>query len=104
MKIVKVIYTAKAEYSEQNQRNIKNVMKDLGKLGHPGIFYHVCLGADEKTFTHTAFFESDEIEKVLFNLSSFQTFQEQLKVSVPEVPPKSEKLTLVGSSNPIFNL
>jgi hypothetical protein len=103
MKIVRVTYTAKAEYVEQNQSNIQTVMSDLQKTGHPGIFYHACLGADGKTFTHTAFFEVDEYEKVLFALSSFQSFQQQLKASGPEVPPKQELLTLVASSTPIFN-
>ena len=44
MKIVKVTYTAKAEYAEENQNNIKNVMADLRKLNDPGLNYHVCLG------------------------------------------------------------
>ncbi|HWZ03365.1 MAG TPA: hypothetical protein VNX40_07100 [Mucilaginibacter sp.] len=103
MKIVRVTYTAKAEYAEQNQLNIQTVMSDLQKICHPGIFYHACLGADGKTFTHTAFFDEEEHEKVLFALSSFQSFQQQLKASGPEMPPKQELLTLVGSSTPIFN-
>jgi hypothetical protein len=103
MKIVKVTYTAKAEYAEQNQLNIKNVMNDLQKLNHSGIFYHVCLSSDGKTFIHTAFFEPDQSEQVLFDLASFKSFQEQLKASVPEVPPKQDLLTLVGSSKNIFN-
>jgi hypothetical protein len=56
MKIVKVTYTAKAEYAEHNQKNIKNVMADLEKLHHPGINYNSCLSAGGKTFIHTAFF------------------------------------------------
>jgi hypothetical protein len=103
MKIVKVIYTAKAEFSEKNQQNIQNVMSELRRINHPGIFYHVCLGADGKTFTHTAFFESDECEKILLDLPLFKTFTEQLKASVPEVPPAQERPALVGSSRPIFN-
>jgi hypothetical protein len=103
MKIVKVTYTAKAEYAEQNQKNIKNVMTDLQKLHHPGIDYKVCLSADGKTFIHTAFFSTDEDEKTLLGLPSFKYFQEQLKASGPEVPPKQELLTLVGSSKDIFN-
>ena len=55
MKIVRVTYTSKADYAAQNQDNIKKVMADLRQLDHPGIFYHVCMGADGKTFTHTAF-------------------------------------------------
>jgi len=102
MKIVKVTYTSKADYAGQNQDNIKKVMTDLRRLDHPGIFYHVCLGADGKTFTHTAFFEQDEYQQMLFDLVSFQTFQRELKASGPEVPPAQEFLTLVGSSKPIF--
>ena len=103
MKIVKVTYTTKAEYSEQNQQNIKQVMTDLQTLNHPGISYNTCIQADGKTFIHTAFFKSEEDQKVLFDLASFKHFQEQLKASMPEAPPKQELLTLVGSSNNIFN-
>ena len=102
MKIVKVTYTTKAEYAKQNQSNIKNVMADLQKLHHPGIHYNACLSADGKTFIHTAFFKSDEDEKILIELPSFKYFQEQLKSSGLEVPPKQELLNLVGSSNNIF--
>src|ERR1035438_5845276 len=102
MKIVKVIYTAKAEYVAQNQNNIKNVMADLRGLNHPGINYNSCLSPDGKTFIHTAFFYSEEDEKTLLNLPSFKYFQEQLKANGIEVPPKQELLTLVGSSKEIF--
>ena len=102
MKIVKVTYTAKSEYASQNQSNIKNVMADLQKLHHPGINYNSCVSVDGKTFIHTAFFDSEEDEKVLLGLPSFRFFQEQLKLSGPEVPPKQELLTLVGSSKDVF--
>src|SRR5260221_11106278 len=102
MKIIPVTYTARPEYAEQNQANIKTVMNDLQQLKHTGINYHVCLGADGKTFTHTSFFKTDDDNKVLLELPSFKRFQEQLKASGPEVPPKQEFLTLVGSSVPIF--
>jgi hypothetical protein len=103
MKIVKVTYTAKAEYVEQNQANIRNVMTELRTINNPGINYNSCLGADGKTFIHTAFFKSEEDEKVLLNLPVFKHFQEQLKASGPEVPPKQELLGLVGASKDIFN-
>jgi hypothetical protein len=102
MKIVKVTYTSKAEYSEHNQGNIKKVMADLQAINNPGINYNSCLGADGKTFIHTAFFNSDEDEKVLLQLPAFIQFQQELKASGPEAPPKSEQLTLVGSSTNIF--
>jgi hypothetical protein len=102
MKIVKVIYTTKAEYSAQNQSNIKIVMADLQKLNNPGINYNSCLSADGKTFIHTAFFKDEQDEKTLTELPSFKHFQEQLKAGGLEVPPKQELLTLVGSSCNIF--
>ena len=102
MKIVKVTYTTKLEYAEQNQNNIKNVMFDLQKLNQPGVNYNSCLSADGKTFIHTAFFKSDEDEKTLLQLPSFKHFQEQLKASGLEMPPKQELLSLVGSSRAIF--
>jgi hypothetical protein len=102
MKIVRVTYTTKAEYSEQNQNNIKTVMSDLREIGNAGINYNSCLSPDGKTFTHTAFFKSDEDEKVLLELPSFKSFQEQLKAGGLETPPKQEVQTLVGSSTTIF--
>ena len=102
MKIVRVIYTTKAEFAEQNKGNIKNVMADLQKLNSPGINYHACVSTDGKTFTHTAFFKSDEEQKILNELPSFKYFQEQLKSNGFEIPPKQELLTLVGSSKDIF--
>ena len=102
MKIVRVTYTIHAGFAEQNQINIKNVMADLQKSNHPGINYNACLNADGKTFTHTAFFQSDEDQKILNELLSFKHFQEQLKSNGFETPPKQELLNLVGSSMNIF--
>jgi hypothetical protein len=102
MKIVKVIYTSKAEFAETNQANIKKVMADLQKINHPGINYNACLSPDGKTFIHMAFFRSDEDQKLLNELPSFKLFQEQLKDGGLEVPPKQELLTLIGSSIIIF--
>jgi len=103
MKIVKVTYTTKAEYAEQNQSNIKKVMADLQAINNPGINYNACLSADGRSFTHTAFFNSDEDEKVLMELPAFIEFQQQLRSGGLEAPPKQELLTLVGSSVNIFN-
>jgi hypothetical protein len=103
MKIVRVTYTIKAEFAEQNLSNIINVMADLKNVNHPGVNYNVCVNIDGKTFIHTAFFKSDEDQKILIELPSFKHFQEQLKSSGPELAPKQELLNLVGSSNDIFN-
>jgi hypothetical protein len=102
MKIVKVTYTTKPEYSEHNQGNIKKVMADLQAINNTGINYNSCLAPDGKTFIHTAFFNSDEDEKVLLQLPAFIHFQQELKASGLEAAPKSEQLSLVGSSTTIF--
>ena len=102
MKIVKVTYTTRPEYTSTNSANILIVMNDLKKMAPPGIFYMACLGSDGKTFTHTAFFNSEEDQKILNDLSSFRSFQEQLKSSTPEISPKQELLTLVGSTSSLF--
>ena len=103
MKIVKVTYTTNEEFAAQNQKNIESVMADLQKLNTAGINYNACLGADGKTFTHTAFFKSGEDQKDLNALASFKHFQEELKQSHPETAPKQELLNLAGSSCRIFN-
>ena len=102
MKIVRVTYTTKPEYAAQNKANIEKVMSDLQQLAHPGIRYNTCSTPDGKTFVHTAFFNDDNDQQALFDLSSFKTFQEQLKASGPEAPPRQELLTLVGASYNIF--
>jgi len=102
MKIVRVTYTTKADYSEQNQKNIQQVMSDLQKADYNGINYNACVSADNQTFTHTAFFKSDDDQKLLNELPSFKSFQEQLKAGGLETPPKQELLTLVGTSTDIF--
>jgi hypothetical protein len=78
--------------------NIRTVMAELQHLNNPGINYHCCLGADGKSFTHLAFFKSEDAEKVLLELPVFKRFQEELKANGIETPPKQELLTLVGSS------
>jgi hypothetical protein len=104
MKIVKVTYITKPEFVEKNVGNIKTVMSDLKQSNHTGISYNACLGPDGKTFTHTAFFKSDEDQKLLNELPSFKNFQDQLKSGGLEVPPRQELLTLIGSSIDIFKL
>ena len=103
MKIIKVTYSTKPTYAEQNQINIKNLMSNLQESKYQGINYNVCMLEDNKTFIHTAFFKTEEDQKLLTELPSFQFFQEQLKLSGLEVPPRQELLTLVASSSNFFN-
>ena len=98
MKTLKITYTTALAFSEQNQRNIKQVMSDLRDLANDKIDYSACLCSDGKTFVHTAIFQNDEGQKVLNELPSFVEFQKQLKSSGLESPPQQEVLTLIGST------
>jgi hypothetical protein len=103
MKIVKVTYSTKPEFSSENQTNIKNVMSELQKINNPGILYHCTLAEDGISFMHTAFFNSDENEKVLLELPIFKHFQMELKSKGLTGPPKQEHLSIVGASKNLFN-
>jgi hypothetical protein len=102
MKIVRVTYTAKASYAEQNKTNIQKVMSDLQAINNHGISYTCCVSEDGKTFTHLAFFKGEADEKTLLGLPSFKSFQEQLRASGPEAPPKQDFPSLVGASCDLF--
>jgi hypothetical protein len=77
-------------------------MQAIEQANYTGMRYDACLHADGKTFTHTAFFKTEEDQKLLNELELFKIFQQELKASGLESPPKQELLTLVGSSQPIF--
>ena len=99
---VKVQYTVKEEYVETNKANIQRVMADLKEINSPNITYSAFLLDDGKSFVHLVMRVDDDAQKTLSDLPSFQEFQRQLRESGPEVPPKAENLTLVGSSGDIF--
>lgn len=98
MKTIQVTYTAQAGFAAQNKINIQAVMTDLQQLHRAGLLYHACVKEDDKTFIHTVIFQSDDDQNFLNELASFKFFQQQLKASGLEVPPKQEILILIGSS------
>lgn len=102
MIIVKVQYTAKQEFVAKNRENISRVMDELRKLSNPGIKYSVYLLDDGKSFIHLALFDSEENKKIHNELQSFKQFTIELKANGLESPPKTEHLTLAGSSFDIF--
>jgi hypothetical protein len=102
MQAVKVQYTVQASYAETNKKNIQKVMADLQALNNPAIRYSAFILEDGKSFVHFAMYPDEESAAIVPNLESFQSFQQQLKGSQPEVPPKAEDLTLVGAAYEIF--
>jgi hypothetical protein len=102
MKIVKVTYTVKSSFAQQNQENIRVAINELRKLNYPAIKYFVNLGADGKTFTHIAIYENNGVQQLLLEAPFFKTFQQQRDASGLEVAPQIEELTLVTSSFELF--
>jgi hypothetical protein len=101
MKVTRVQYTVRAEFVEDNRRNIAAVMRQLRAVGGNDVKYAVYLQQDGRTFTHVVHQNTTEAEQFPTSLESFKTFQAQLKSNL-EVPPKVEALDLVESSAPIF--
>lgn len=102
MKIIKVTYTVKPDFVSKNRENVKAFIEDLSKSNNSAIRYFAFLGSDGKTFNHFAIYEKDEAQKLLFDLPSFQFFQQQRDGSGLEVSPQIEELILVASSVNIF--
>ena len=102
MKAVKVQYTVKPEFAKQNGENINKAMSDLRGIDNADIRYSSFILDDNKSFVHFAMFKSEDGESVLNNLASFKKFQQELKNSIPEISPKVEKITIIGSSYNVF--
>jgi putative heme iron utilization protein len=101
MKVTRVAYTVRAEFVEENKRNIAAVMRQLRELGSNDVKYTVYLQQDGRTFMHLVHQRTAEAERYPTSLESFKTFQAQLKPNL-EVSPKVETFALVESSTPIF--
>jgi hypothetical protein len=98
MIITRIQYTVAAEFAETNKKNIAEVMKELRSAHHPEIHYSSYIFADGKTFMHFVWGPDEETNKIISGLEAFKHFQAELQASKPDVPPKFENLTLVGSS------
>jgi len=97
---VKVQYTVKEEYVEENKKKIAAVMNELKEKNNPDVKYSSFLLDDGKSFMHLVFYNSDDAKNLPSELESFKQFQASLKENI-EVPPKVEKFNLVDES---FNL
>jgi hypothetical protein len=98
MKAVRVQYTIKPEYVEQNKRNIEAVMKDLRENPIDGMFYSTFQLQDQLTFMHVNFARDGETMAKLNALESFTKFRMELMASQPTAQPKSEDMGYVGAS------
>ncbi|MFX3625822.1 MAG: hypothetical protein ACN6I4_00545 [bacterium] len=97
MEAVKVQYTVKPEYAEQNKANIKKVMDKLKAKPIEGMHYASFTLDDGQTFVHINMAKDDETLSRLNDVAEFNEFRMALKASEPLSSPKSEKLNLVAA-------
>ncbi|MGB5818090.1 MAG: hypothetical protein WBG90_01305 [Saonia sp.] len=97
MKAIKVQYTVKPEYTEENKKNIQRVMDVLKAKPIEGMQYSSFTDEESpNTFIHINMAKDDEIMGKLNGLQEFKDFQQALKASQPLSPPKATKLKMVG--------
>ena len=97
MKAVKVQYTVRPEYVEQNKRNIRAVMKSLQANPVEGMYYSSYQLSDGNTFMHLNVAVDGETMSKLNDVAEFVQFRIQLKASEPLSLPKAEDISFVGS-------
>jgi quinol monooxygenase YgiN len=102
MKAVKVTYSVKPEYVEENKKNIRKVMDALKANPIKGMLYSSFTDDENpNTFIHINMATDDNVMRKINGIQEFKDFQQALKTSRPISPPKATKLKLVGAG---FNL
>lgn len=99
MIITYIQYTVRAEYAEENQQYIRQILEDLRALGRTEIRSSIFVKEDGKTFLHFLFCEHEEAEQTFFQLESLQAWRAALVKSDPEVKLTTPiRLSVVGST------
>lgn len=102
MKAVRVQYTVKPGYVEQNKKNIEAVMNAIRANPINGMLYATYQMPDAVSFMHLNVAVDGETMDKLNAVEEFKIFRNELKASEPVVPPKAEDLGFVGSSAELF--
>lgn len=98
MKAVKVQYTVKDEFIEQNKSNINKVMDALKANPIEGMLYSTYTDKEKpNTFIHINISRDDETMAKLQNVPEFLDFRKALKGSEPISPPQQTTLIQVGA-------
>lgn len=98
MRAIKVQYTVKSNFVEENKRNIRKVMAILTANPIKGMQYSSFTSEENpNTFIHFNMAIDDDTMGKINGLQEFKDFQQALKKSQPIAPPKATKLQLVGS-------
>lgn len=95
---VKVTYTVKPDFVEQNKANIKTFLEDFKKLNPSDFKYDVFLCEDGITFLHLSSYKNEAIQNHILNVPSFKNFQKERDESGLNNSHKFELLEYIGSS------
>jgi len=98
MNAVKVQYTVKPEYVEQNKANIRKVMEAIKANPIEGMLYSSYTLDDGQTFVHINIAKDEATIAKINGIPEFVEFRTALKASGPVSPPNSTKLNLVSSA------
>ena len=96
MKSVKVTYTVKPSFVEQNKANINVFINELKESGNTDVRYSIYLGEDGRTFTHISLYSSETAQEQFLDMPSFKAFQQQRDESGLEAEPSIEVLNFVA--------
>lgn len=95
---VKVEYTVKFDFVEENKANIQKVMDALKANPVEGMYYFSSTKDESpNSFVHINMAVDQETMSKLNELEAFTDFQKALKASGPLSPPKATKMTVVGT-------
>jgi len=95
---VKVSYTVKPEFVDQNRKNISVFLADFKKLNTLNFLYNVYLQEDGLTFLHISMYENEEVQNQILNVPSFLNFQNERDENGLDGSVQIESLQLIGSS------
>jgi hypothetical protein len=95
---VQVTYKVKAEFAEQNKRNISAFLTAFKEMHTSKFLYHVYVKEDGATFVHLSMYENEEIQQQVLNAPAFVAFQQERDASGLLAAPIIENLQHLGSS------
>lgn len=103
MIVVKVTYTVKSGFVEQNKRNIEVFLNDFRELNNDDFRYTAYQVDGTNKFVHISHYKNGDIQKTLLNREPFLEFQKQRDESGLEGQPEIDVMTNVGTSRDIFS-
>jgi hypothetical protein len=97
---VKVSYTVRDHFIDQNTKNIHLFLKDFESLNNDDFSYSIFVLENKKTFVHLSQYKNSTIQQELLTIPSFLSFQNQRDENL-ETQPVIEVLDLIGTSKPL---